>query len=130
MAYYVYELQNENGKVEYVGTTKNPERRMSEHSSKKLQMKLIDSFHKKKFALLLEGELKIKHNIQWTEIIGTAKKKSNELLVNNIQFLLSDRECEELNRIILKEAYDKNIRPQSRSSFIRNLVLNEINKNI
>ena len=80
--YYVYELVNLMGSVEYVGQTVNPERRFYAHTKEKprngcgngkfynrqdLTIHIVKSFQTKEEALAFEGELKLSYGFEWTE---------------------------------------------------------------
>lgn len=132
MNYFVYELKNEKGIVEYVGITKNPEDRAYAHKRKKLKFCIIDSFNRKDKALLLEGSLKIKYNLNWTERIKKSKGINDEyLLIKKIQVLLSEDEYQKLNKVIMNNAIKNNaIRLNSISSFVRSLILDCIDANL
>jgi predicted GIY-YIG superfamily endonuclease len=79
--YQVYELLNLHGTVEYVGVTKNPKRRMYQHTKTKphgktggrfygrqdLIMNIVKQFDNIKEANLFEGELKLFWGLPWTE---------------------------------------------------------------
>lgn len=82
--YYVYELINLMGTVEYVGQTYRPKTRMYGHTKVKpsinnlnregkfygrqdLIMNIVAEFDDKKDALELEGMLKLSYGMEWTE---------------------------------------------------------------
>lgn len=80
--HFVYELINFMGTVEYVGETKNPKKRMYQHTTWKphpshkngkfygrqdLIMNIVHEFTNRKDAVKLEGELKIIYDITWSE---------------------------------------------------------------
>ena len=78
--YYVYELINSLGTVEYVGCTYRPKYRFNQHTKRKpslghgkfygrqdLTMHIVKEFHIRKEAFLFEGELKLSHGMEWTE---------------------------------------------------------------
>lgn len=87
--YYVYELINTMGTVEYVGETKQPKRRMYDHTQIKpiyksgafgtfygrqdLIMNIVTSFADRKEARELEGKLKLMHGLEWTEKSSSIK---------------------------------------------------------
>jgi len=75
--YKVYEIYNSQNIVEYVGEThRTIEQRLHEHVSLRkskfynrndLLIRCIAEFNNRESALLLEGELKLKYNFEWTE---------------------------------------------------------------
>ena len=83
MSYFVYELVNLMGSVEYVGRTKAPKMRWIEHVKKKpikgvsgkglfygrqdLVMNLVKEFDNVKDANFYEGELKLSYGMRWEE---------------------------------------------------------------
>jgi hypothetical protein len=83
MSYFVYELVNLMGTVEYVGRTKEPKMRWIEHVKKKpiegisgkglfygrqdLVMNLVKEFDNVKDANYYEGRLKLEHGFNWGE---------------------------------------------------------------
>jgi predicted GIY-YIG superfamily endonuclease len=87
--YYVYELYNTNGEVEYVGASVNPKNRFSYHKSKQgaftkrtdINYRIIKEFDNTYDTYLFEGELKIKNGFEWTEKI----RNSNNAKANGIK---------------------------------------------
>ena len=87
--YYVYELINQQGEVEYVGRTTDPHQRLIEHRKKRgrfpkrydLQLKIVKEFKTSTPASLYEGKLKTKYNMEWTERTASVKggKKGGEI---------------------------------------------------
>lgn len=86
--YYVYELVNQEGKVEYVGCSYRPKERMKDHLKKPsnsnkgngkfygrtdLKMNIVKSFVDKKEARLFEGKHKINNGFEWTEALNGKK---------------------------------------------------------
>lgn len=79
--YYVYELVNQQGEIEYIGKTCNPHERLIEHRKSRskftarhdLQMKLVKEFNSNKQALKFEGKHKIANGFEWTERIRSIK---------------------------------------------------------
>jgi predicted GIY-YIG superfamily endonuclease len=78
--YYVYELINHYGTIEYVGETTRPKRRMYEHTKRKpdgrdgkfygrqdLIMNIVAVFNNRKQARELEGTLKLEYGMEHTE---------------------------------------------------------------
>ena len=113
MSYFVYELVNLMGTIEYVGRTKDPRRRFGEHTRTKpnkkntngmfygrqdLLLNVVKSFDDIKDANKLEGELKLSYGINWTE-----KERDVKAGKNNISSGHLDK--------IRKLAHKKNRRP-------------------
>lgn len=79
--YYVYELVNQEGKVEYIGETKRLKGRFKQHHSTQgkfngrtdLKIKVIKEFNTRKEAREFEGEHKIKNGFEWTEYTKNIK---------------------------------------------------------
>jgi predicted GIY-YIG superfamily endonuclease len=84
--YYVYELINYYGSVEYVGETTTPKGRMYDHIKRKpdsnngkfygrqdLIMNIVAVFDNRKEALKLEGKLKLDYNMEHTEMTRSSK---------------------------------------------------------
>ena len=79
--YYVYELVNNSGEVEYVGQTYRPKRRFWDHTKSKatisgtgkfygrqdLMMYIVNEFDNVKDARLYEGQLKLSYGMEWIE---------------------------------------------------------------
>ena len=80
--YYVYELVNQSGKIEYIGKTCNPKRRLTQHTKerqngynghgkffgrKDLTINIVKEFDSNKDALRFEGEHKINKGFEWNE---------------------------------------------------------------
>jgi predicted GIY-YIG superfamily endonuclease len=88
--YYVYELYNSMGTVEYVGQTENAKNRLRQHTKVKpvrcsgngkfygrqdISMNIVAEFQNRKEARNLEGELKIQYGLDWTErTVGYARR--------------------------------------------------------
>jgi predicted GIY-YIG superfamily endonuclease len=84
--YYVYELINHYGTIEYVGETYRPKGRMYDHTKCKpsgrngkfygrqdLVMNIVSVFDNRKDARELEGKLKLDYGMEHTEITRTSK---------------------------------------------------------
>ena len=84
--YYVYELINHYGTVEYVGETKRPKQRLREHTKRKpgkgvgmfygrtdLVMNIVSLFTNRKEARELEGKLKLEYGMEHTESTRNVK---------------------------------------------------------
>ena len=84
--YYVYELINHYGTVEYVGETKRPKQRFIEHTKRKpgkgigmfygrqdLIMSTVASFDNRNEARELEGKLKLEYGMEHTESTRNVK---------------------------------------------------------
>jgi predicted GIY-YIG superfamily endonuclease len=84
--YYVYELINHYGTIEYVGETTIPKIRMNKHTKAKpgfgngkfygrqdLIMNIVAVFDNRKQARELEGKLKLDYGMEWTEITSGIK---------------------------------------------------------
>ncbi len=84
--YYVYELINYYGTIEYVGETIRPKIRMYDHIKRKpygrngkfygrqdLIMNIVATFDNKKDARELEGKLKLDYGMEHTEITRNSK---------------------------------------------------------
>jgi predicted GIY-YIG superfamily endonuclease len=123
--YYVYELINLYGTVEYVGETLTPKGRMYSHTRKKptdgngngkfygrqdLVMNIVDTFDTRKDARRLETELKLSYGLEPTErqrsknnAIKGAYKLSKPLLVFKLdgtfveEFPSAEECCKKLN---------------------------------
>ncbi len=82
--YYVYELVNELGEIEYIGCSFRPKERMKDHLKKPsksnvgngkfygredLKMNIVKSFIDKCEARLFEGSHKVDNGFEWTELI-------------------------------------------------------------
>ena len=83
--YYLYELINLYGTIEYVGISSRPEIRFYEHTKKAnkpyntsstcglfygrtdLQIHIVSAHETRKQAMLAEGALKIEYGMEWTE---------------------------------------------------------------
>jgi hypothetical protein len=52
----------------------------------------------------------------------------SDKLTKKLQVLLTEDEVREVNRVILNEALDREIRPISVSAFIRNLIQEELSR--
>jgi predicted GIY-YIG superfamily endonuclease len=80
--YYVYTLLNSKSKVEYVGVTTNPKQRYYQHTKHKpapshtngkfyyrsdITMRIEKEYDSKTEAYELEGKLKLKYGLDWTE---------------------------------------------------------------
>ena len=89
--YYVYELINSLGTIEYVGCTYRPKNRFNEHTKNKpspgsgkfygredLIMYIVKDFDNVKDARLYEGELKLSYGMEWTE--NTKGRKSVKVM--------------------------------------------------
>jgi len=80
--WYVYELRNESGKIEYVGVSIQPKKRFRFHTTARprndngcgyffgrtdLKLNIVGEYNIKELALAEEGRLKILNNFEWTE---------------------------------------------------------------
>jgi len=78
--FYVYELINLMGTVEYVGCSYQPEFRFKQHTKARpsagqgkfygrqdLTLHLVECYETRKEALLAEGRVKESHGMEWTE---------------------------------------------------------------
>lgn len=52
----------------------------------------------------------------------------SDKLTKKLQVLLTEDEVREVNRVILNDALDREVRPISVSAFIRNLIQDELSK--
>jgi predicted GIY-YIG superfamily endonuclease len=84
--YYVYELINHYGTIEYVGETTRPKERMNQHTKRKpdgnhgkfygrqdLVMNIVAVFDNRKGARELEGRLKLDYGMEHTERTSVSK---------------------------------------------------------
>ena len=96
--YFVYELINLYGTVEYVGETTMPKLRFRNHTKHKpsagngkfygrqdLVMNIVASFTDRKKALKLEGELKLHYNLKWDENDRSVKAGKKNVESGHIQ---------------------------------------------
>jgi predicted GIY-YIG superfamily endonuclease len=105
--YKIYQLVNEENKLEYVGRTTKPEWRLYQHTHKggkfvgrtDLKMEIVSEFDNIRDANLFEGELKMKLGFVWDEklrsqkggfITGKRFGKLNGILHNSKPVLVFD----------------------------------------
>jgi len=116
--HYVYELINQQGVVEYVGTSINPKNRFKQHIKKKpstrnnsdgrfyqrfdLQLIIIKSYDNSYDAYLEEGRLKLKYGFEWTE-----KTRVEPSIIANRKLTLEDAKDIRNSNLSKKELMEK-----------------------
>jgi len=116
--FYIYELINGMGTVEYVGCTIDPEYRFGQHTKAKpsagqgkfygrqdLTMHIVEVHEDRKEALLAEGRVKEENGLEWTE---------RQHLVNAVRKMVEDGRLTERLRQNWEVNYEKMLRAVKR----------------
>lgn len=117
--YYVYEIYNSMGTVEYVGETIDPKSRLKAHTRRQngkfykrqdIAMYIVAEFTDRKVALELEGQLKQEHGLEWTERIWSKRgslfwKSCRRLTMDQAKEIRSLYETRKYTDYILAQSY-------------------------
>ena len=105
---YVYDLVDSDGQTVYVGASKDPQRRLNEHTKRHdgqfkgredLSLNIISRHRLRKNALQAEGKRKLSLGFEWTEKIAnpTYDKQSDVMTKTNSKKLPCPRCGREMN---------------------------------